>query len=80
MRPERPLSVSTIAASLGCTGSPVSAATAAIISGTLLGAKGIGMKEILMITIPASLIAILVAAAVQNYVGKPLEEDPEYQR
>ena len=80
VRPERPLSVSTVAASLGCTGSPVSAATAAILSGTLLGAKGIGMKEILMITIPVSLIAILVAAAVQNYVGKPLEEDPEYQR
>ena len=80
VRPERPLSVATVAASLGCTGSPVSAATAAILSGTLLGAKGIGMKEILMITIPASLIAIMVAAAVQNYVGKPLEEDPEYQR
>ena len=80
VRPERPLSVATVAASLGCTGSPVSAATAAILSGTLLGANGIGMKEILMITIPASLIAIIVAAAVQNYVGKPLEEAPEYQR
>ena len=32
VRPERPLSVSTIAASLGITGSPVSAATAAILS------------------------------------------------
>ena len=80
VRPERPLSVATIAASLGCTGSPVSAATAAILSQELLGEQGIGMKEILLITIPASLIAILVASLVQNYVGKPLEEDPEYQR
>lgn len=32
IRPERPLSVATVAASLGITGSPVSAATAAIIS------------------------------------------------
>ena len=80
VRPERPLSVATIAASLGCTGSPVSAATAAILSTSLLWAKGIGMKDVLMITIPASLIAILVAATVQNYVGKPLEQDPEYQR
>jgi anaerobic C4-dicarboxylate transporter DcuA len=80
VRPERPLSVATIAASLGCTGSPVSAATAAILSSALLGAKGIGMKEILMVTIPASLIAIVVAALVQNFVGKPLEQDPEYQR
>lgn len=80
VRPERPLSVATVAASLGCTGSPISAATAAIISEALLGDRGIGMTEILVITIPASLIAILVASLVQNYVGKPLEEDPEYQR
>ena len=33
-----------------------------------------------MITVPASLVAIFVAALVQNYVGKPLEKDPEYQR
>ena len=80
VRPERPLSVATIAASLGCTGSPVSAATAAIVSEALLGAKGIGMTEIMAITIPASIIAILVASLVQNYVGKPLEKDAEYQR
>ena len=80
VRPERPLSVATIAASLGCTGSPVSAATAAILSEHLLGDRGIGMTEILVVTIPASLIAILVASLVQNYVGKPLEKDPEYLR
>lgn len=80
VRPERPLSVATIAASLGCTGSPVSAATAAILSHELLGERGITMKDILLVTIPASLIAILVASLVQNYVGKPLEQDPEYQR
>ena len=80
VRPERPLSIATIAASLGCSGAPVSAATAAILSTSLLGAKGIGMREIMMVTIPASLIAILVASLVQNYVGKPLEQDPEYQR
>ena len=80
VRPERPLSVATIAASLGCTGSPVSAATAAILSEELLGDRGISMTEILVITIPASIIAILVASLVQNYVGKPLEEDPEYLR
>ena len=80
IRPERPLSVATIAASLGITGSPVSAATAAILSQSLLGAHGVGMKEILLVTIPSSLVAILVASFVQNFVGKPLEEDPEYRR
>ena len=80
VRPERPLSVATIAASLGITASPVSAATAAILSTSLLGAHSIGMVDIMMVTVPASIIAILVASLVQNYVGKPLEEDAEYQR
>ena len=80
IRPERPLSVAAIAASLGITGSPVSAATAAILSQSLLGAHGVGMSQILIVTIPSSLVAILVAALVQNFIGKPLEQDPEYQR
>lgn len=80
IRPERPLSVATIAASLGITGSPVSAATAAMISSDLLGAKGIELKDIMLVCIPASFIAILVASFVQNHVGKELVDDPEYQR
>lgn len=80
IRPERPMSVATIAASLGITGSPVSAATAAIISTDLLGCRGIELKDVLIICIPASLIAILVASFVQNHVGKELVDDPEYQR
>ena len=80
IRPERPMTVATIAASLGITGSPMSAATAALISNDLLGAQGIELKDILLICIPASFIAILVAAFVQNFVGKELEDDPEYQR
>ncbi len=42
--------------------------------------SGIGMDDIIMVTIPASIIAILVASLVQNYVGKSLDKDPEYQR
>lgn len=80
IRPERPMTVATIAASLGITGSPMSAATAALISNDLLGAQGIELKDILLICIPASFVAILVAAFVQNFVGKELEDDPEYQR
>lgn len=79
IRPERPLSVATISASLGITGSPVSAATAAVISTDLLGGAGIELKHILIVCIPASLIAILVAAFVQNRVGKELHEDEIYQ-
>ena len=80
IRPERPMTVATIAASLGITGSPMSAATAAVISTDLLGGQGIELKDILLVCIPSSLIAILVAAFVQNRVGKELEDDPEYKR
>lgn len=80
IRPERPVSLATIAASLGITGSPVSAATAAIISQDLLGSQGVELGTILLVCIPASFIAILVAAFVQNRVGCELEDDPEYRR
>ena len=80
IRPERPLSLSVIVASLGITCSPVSAATAALISQDLLGAKGIELGTVLMICIPTAFISILVAAFVENHIGKELEDDPEYKR
>ena len=80
IRPERPLSLSVIAASLGITCSPVSAATAALISQDLLGAKGIELGTVLMICIPTAFISILVAAFVENHIGKEREDDPEYKR
>ena len=80
IRPERPMTVATIAASLGITASPMSAATAAVISSELLGGMGVELIDVLIICIPASLIAIIVAAFVQNRIGKELDDDPEYQR
>ncbi len=80
IRPERPVSLATVSASLGITGSPVSAATAAIVSQDLLGGQGIELGTILIVCIPASFVAILVAALIENHVGKNLVDDPEYQR
>jgi anaerobic C4-dicarboxylate transporter DcuA len=80
IRPERPVALATVAASLGITGSPVSAATAAIISKDLLGGQGIELGTIILTCVPAGFIAILVAAFVANHWGKELEDDPEYQR
>ena len=80
IRPERPLSVAAIAASLGITGSPVSAATAAMISTDLLGGKGVELGDIMLVCIPSSFVAILVAAFVQNRIGRNLADDPEYQK
>lgn len=78
IRPERPLSVAAVAASLGITGSPVSAATAAMISMDMLGGKGVELKDIMLVCIPSSLVAILVASFVQNRIGRELTDDPVY--
>jgi anaerobic C4-dicarboxylate transporter DcuA len=78
VRPERPIAVSTIASQQAITASPVSAATAALI--TVLGSQGIGLKEILIICVPATLLGVLVAALIQTRIGVELDQDPEYLR
>jgi anaerobic C4-dicarboxylate transporter DcuA len=78
VRPERPIAVSTIASQQAITASPVSAATAALIA--LVGPKGIGLHQILMICVPATLVGVIVAALVQTRVGVELDFDPEYRR
>lgn len=78
IRPERPMAVSTIASQQAITASPVSAATAAMI--TLFEPLHYTLPNILMIAIPATLIGVVVAALVQTRIGVPLDQDPEYRR
>jgi transporter, anaerobic C4-dicarboxylate uptake (dcu) family len=80
VRPERPLSISVIASQQAITASPISAATAALLSAELLGDKGITLGNILMVCIPATLIGVIAGAIAVNFVGVPLEKDPEYLR
>src|SRR5262249_38729465 len=78
IRPERPMAVATIASQQAITASPVSAATAAMIG--LLAAHHLGLVQILLICVPSTLLAVVIAALVQLRVGKELKDDPEYQR
>jgi anaerobic C4-dicarboxylate transporter DcuA len=78
IRPERPMAIATIASQQAITASPVSAATAAMIG--LLAAHNIGLVQILLICVPSTLLAVVIAAFVQLRVGKELADDPEYQR
>jgi transporter, anaerobic C4-dicarboxylate uptake (dcu) family len=80
VRPERPLSISVIASQQAITASPISAATAALLSAELLGDKGITLGNILMVCIPATLIGVIAGAIAVNFIGVPLEKDPEYLR
>ncbi len=78
IRPERPMAVSTIASQQAITASPVSAAMAAMIA--MFEPLGVGLPQIMLICVPATIVGVIVAALVQTRIGKELKDDPEYQR
>ncbi len=76
IRPERALSMSVTAAHMGITASPVSAATAALL--TVLSASGIKLGDILKVCIPSTIIGVLVGILFVYKRGKELDADPEF--
>ena len=78
IRPERPLGIAVIASQQAITASPISAATVALLS--MLSGHNISLMDILMISVPCTLIGVLVGAFCSLHVGKELAEDPEYLR
>ncbi|HTP49693.1 MAG TPA: anaerobic C4-dicarboxylate transporter family protein [Anaeromyxobacteraceae bacterium] len=77
VRPERPMSISVIAAQQGLVASPVSAATVALLA--VLGGSNIGLPQIAMVVMPSTLLAVILGAISVAWRGKPLEADPGYQ-
>jgi anaerobic C4-dicarboxylate transporter DcuA len=78
IRPERPLSISVIAGFQGNIASPISASSVAMLG--LLIAKGISLPRMLAITIPSTVIAVLIGALSVAWRGRKLSDDPEYQK
>lgn len=78
IRPERPLGIAVIASQQAITASPISAATVALLG--LLAGYDISLFDILKVTVPATLIGVIVGALCSMKVGKELMDDPEYQR
>lgn len=78
IRPERPLSMSVIAAQHGLIASPVSAVTVALVAA--LAGLDVGLPQIMMVTIPATLVGVFVGTLSVAWKGKSLEGDPEYQK
>jgi anaerobic C4-dicarboxylate transporter DcuA len=76
IRPERAMSMSVTAAHMAITASPVSAATAALL--TVLAASGVKLADILMICIPSTLIGVIVGILFVMKRGKELSKDPEF--
>jgi len=77
VRPERPLSISTIASQQAITASPISAATVALLG--LLTPAGVHLWQILAVCIPATLLGSLLGAVAVMWVGPELKDDPIYQ-
>lgn len=78
IRPERPLGIAVIASQQAITASPISAATVALLG--LLAGFDITLFDILKITVPATILGVLVGALCSMRVGKELIDDPEYQK
>ncbi len=78
IRPERALAGSTVANALGITSSPVAAAMATLLP--LVEIYDYDLVDVLLITIPASLIGIFAMSVVMSRYGAELDDDVEYKR
>lgn len=76
VRPERPMSIAVIASQQAITASPISAATVALLA--ILTDFDVTLLDILMISVPSTFIACMIAAFVSSKMGKELSEDPIY--
>jgi anaerobic C4-dicarboxylate transporter DcuA len=76
VRPERPMSIAVIASQQAITASPISAATVALLA--LLADFDINLMQILLICIPSTFIACMIAAFVASKTGKELNMDADY--
>lgn len=84
IRPERPMAVSSVAAQMGITASPVSVAVVSL--ATILAEKAgvtgtsFTIPQILMVSVPSSFLGVLMAALWSLRRGKDLDKDPVFQK
>lgn len=78
VRPERPIAASVISAGIAVVASPMSAATAALVGS--LSPYGVSVMDILMISVPAFIVATACTCLSVYWRGTELENDPEFQR
>ena len=79
IRPERPCAVASIASQIGIVCSPISAAVVAFVTISADNGVGLTIPQVLMCTMPASIIGILAASLLSFKRGKELDDDPQFQ-
>jgi anaerobic C4-dicarboxylate transporter DcuB len=80
IRPERPMAAASVASQVGITASPISAAVVYYLAQLSHIQTDITLVSILMITIPSTLVGVLMMSLYSLRRGKELDDDPEYQR
>lgn len=78
IRPERPLSMAVIASQFAIVASPIAAAVVAVVN--FLEPQGIHLGDVLIVTMPSTILGIALACVFVNKMGKELKDDPHYQR
>lgn len=79
IRPERPMAIASVASQMGITASPIAAAAAVVMATATDNNLDITLIDVLSVTIPATLIGLLVACTWSLKRGKDLEHDEEFQ-
>ncbi|WP_407951548.1 anaerobic C4-dicarboxylate transporter [Phocaeicola oris] len=80
IRPERPCAIASVASQVGITSSPIAAAVVAFTTISAQNGFNISIPQVLLVTIPASIIGILCASACSYKRGKDLDKDPDFQK
>ncbi len=82
IRPERPMAGASIASQMGILASPVSVAVvslAAFLAKAPVDGQTISFVTLLSITIPSTLVGVLMIGIFSWFRGKDLDKDPEFQ-
>ncbi|MBK8740035.1 MAG: anaerobic C4-dicarboxylate transporter [Betaproteobacteria bacterium] len=82
IRPERPMAASSIASQMGIMASPVSVAVVSLVAFLAkapAGGKVIDFVTLLSVTIPSTLVGVLMIGIFSWFRGKDLDKDPEFQ-
>ncbi|KHT39122.1 anaerobic C4-dicarboxylate transporter [Vibrio sinaloensis] len=78
IRPERPMAMATVASQMGITASPIAAAAAVVMATAADNHLDISLVNVLLVTIPATLIGVLVGCLWSLKRGKDLDQDPAF--
>ncbi|RTZ13868.1 anaerobic C4-dicarboxylate transporter [Vibrio aquaticus] len=78
IRPERPMAMATVASQMGITASPIAAAAAVVMATAADNNLDIGLVNVLLVTIPATLIGVLVGCLWSLKRGKELDQDQAF--